>query len=419
MPTCLVLMPFGKTTEQHTEEYWNNHFMHFIRPAVEDAADGKKLLGYRAMRANPSGGSINEEVFNNLQDADVVLADLTDLNANVMYELGICHCLRERTIMILEKGLEIPFYFKGYKIISYSGATNKDSHKFKEDIQRRLLDLTQDTTSIADNPVTNYFRSTGRKVSITPIGSHVPGGLRESEFKHLYTPSENSQRNARKAEVIREAEQYIKLLASSGYTYLVKVNSPFRDALEERLKQKVPVRIVLLNPWSDTRMLLALGELSEDSSIHEQIQRIGLEKLQQGSLRGFDPVKLIEQSDNYLEKYSTSIRGYLDIQRRYGALIELRICSYPIPSTILLTEKMGFFEPYIYANLHERMRKAMITFELEFPVSNYLYRHCTDHFEIMWQLSVPYEKFVETEDSLKEQLRGRYDWKTDSPGSAT
>lgn len=390
--------------------------MHFIKPAVDEATDGKKLLGFQAERANPSGGSINEAVFKKLQEADVVLADLTDYNPNVMYEVGISHCLCDRTIMILEKGQEIPFYFKNYKVISYSDTTSKDRHTFKEDIQRRLLDLTQQAITSSDNPVTSYFRNVGHKIIITSTGDHVPG-LRESRFNHLYTPTENTQRNASKAEAIRKAEQYVNLLASSGYTYLVKVNSPFRGALEERLKQKIPVRIILVNPWSDSRVLLALGELPRDSSLFYQIQKVAIEKLQQGQLTGFDPVALIEQSDNYREKYATSIRGYQDIQRQYGSLIEVRICTYPVPSTMLLTEKMGFFEPYLYANLRERMLKSMITFELEFPSSNYLYRHCIDHFETMWQLSIPYEKFVETEDTWKEQLRGRYEWKTDPPGS--
>jgi hypothetical protein len=42
-----------------------------------------------------------------------------------------------------------------------------------------------------------------------------------------------------------------------------------------------------------------------------------------------------------------------------------------------------------------------------------------DYFDMLWKLSIPYEKFVEMEDTWKEQLREKYERKTDSPGSST
>ena len=86
---------------------------------------------------------------------------------------------------------------------------------------------------------------------------------------------------------------------------------------------------------------------------------------------------------------------------------------------MLLTEATGFFEPYLPVNLNERLRKSIISFELEFSDSNYFYKHCMDYFDMLWKLSIPYEKFVEMEDTWKEQLREKYERKTDSPGSST
>jgi len=418
MASCFVILPFGKTTDKHDEKYWEDHFEKFIKPAVERAADGQKLLGYEARLANPPGGGIIESVFKNLQDADVVLADLTDFNPNVVYELALRQCLQDKTIMILERGPEPPFYFKNYKFIKYSKDTYVDVGKFQEDIQLSLLDFTHNGYNSSDNPISDYLHKTGQQVNI--LSSQLPDipTLRRSGFTAIYVPYTNDRRNASKRHYIQEARNSIWLLASSGHAYLSLAHSPFGDVLEKRLKDQIPVRIILINPWSESRVLLSLGELSDRTPKPDSIQAVVLEKLKQGNLVGFDPVALIKQSAYYRGKYSTSIWGYENLKERFGDMIEMRICTHEVTATMLLTESTGFFEPYIYANLHERMLKAMISFEVEFPSNLYFYRHCKDYFDTLWQLSTPYENFVATEDDWKGELRKKYEWKTDSPGGS-
>lgn len=419
MPTCFVILPFGKTTDKHDEAYWTKHFETVIKPAVRKAADDHTLLGYEAILANPPGGGIIESVFQELQNADIVLADLTDFNPNVVYELALRQCLHDRTIMILETGLEPPFYFKNYKIIRYSTATYQDVGQFQEDIQRSLLELTHNTNSISDNPISDYFRKTGQTIKIQSNQTQNIPTLRKDGFTAIYVPDANNQRNTSKRRSIQEARNPIRLLASSGHAYLARIQSPFRGILEERLKAGIPVQIILVNPWSESRVLLSVGELPDSTPKPESIQAIALDRLKQGNFTGFDPVALIQQSTYYNEKYSASMRGYEDLKTKFGNMIELRICTHEVTATMLLTESTGFFEPYVHANLHERMLKAMITFEVEFPDSSYFYRHCRDYFEVLWQLSIPYEKFVITEDDWKKGLRGKYGWTTNPPGSTT
>ena len=417
MLTCFVILPFGKTTDKHDEVYWTHHFETVIKPAVEKAADGRTLLEYQAILANPPGGGIIESVFHDLQSADVVLADLTDFNPNVIYELALRQCLLDKTIMILEKGSEPPFYFKNYKIIRYSTATYQDVDQFKEDIQRSLVDLTYHNYSPSDNPISDYFRKTGQTVNILSNQTQSIPTLRRDGFSAIYVPGANEQRNMSKRQAIREANNTIRLLASSGHAYLARVQSPFRGIVEERLKGGNSTQIILVNPWSESRVLLSLGELSGNPPRLGSVQEMALDRLKQGNFRGFDPVTLIQQSTYYNEKYRTSIWGYEDLKAKFGDRIEMRICTHEVTATMLLTESIGFFEPYVHVNLHERMLKAMITFEVEFPGSSYFYRHCNDYFEVLWQLSVPYEKFLVTEDDKKKELRGNYGWNTNSPGS--
>jgi hypothetical protein len=423
MSTCFVIMPFGQTSAMHTEDYWNAHFTRILKPAIEMASDGPKRLGYQAKRSDSAGGAIDDDVFDHLlQKADIVLADLTDTSPNVMYELGIRHCLRDRTIMIIEKDQEakIPFYLKNYRTIPYSVAQGRDIHDFNQLIQQRLLDIQQSATTTSDNPIFSYLQKKGQHIEILPQQEWIRQSekIRESGFNTIYIPSENDKRNARKEVIIRNARQYIHLLASSGHAYLYRYANRFRTALQDRLQANVPTKIILDNPWSKNRVLLTLSELSANNAGLQPIEKTALEKYAQSDFTGFDPVELIEQSEHYRNKYRPSLSGYQELAQQFASTIQLRICTYPVAVTTLLTESIGFFEPYIRSHQQSRIHQAMNTFELEFSSSHYLYHGCTAYFDTLWKLSIPYDRFLATTDFWKQQLRGEYDQHIDSNGSS-
>lgn len=56
-----------------------------------------------------------------IYEADIILADLTGLNPNVMYELGIAHTLNKKTIIITKDDLnKLPFDLKQYRAKDYT-----------------------------------------------------------------------------------------------------------------------------------------------------------------------------------------------------------------------------------------------------------------------------------------------------------
>jgi hypothetical protein len=69
-------------------------------------------------------GNIRTDMFEELLIADLVVADISIHNANVFYELGIRHALRDkRTFLIKSKGDEVPFDLKTDRYLAYD-ATN-------------------------------------------------------------------------------------------------------------------------------------------------------------------------------------------------------------------------------------------------------------------------------------------------------
>jgi hypothetical protein len=97
---AFVLMPF---TDELTAIYQT-----FIKPTVESPEFG--LVCKRADDIK-SNRAIIQDIWKSVCEAQLIIADLTGLNANVMYELGIAHILGKETILIYQKGGDIRFPF--------------------------------------------------------------------------------------------------------------------------------------------------------------------------------------------------------------------------------------------------------------------------------------------------------------------
>jgi len=95
-----VLMPF---TDELTQIYST-----FIKPTVEDPKFG--LVCRRADDVK-SNRAIIQDIWKSICEARLIVADLSGLNPNVMYELGMAHTLGKETILIYQRGGEIKFPF--------------------------------------------------------------------------------------------------------------------------------------------------------------------------------------------------------------------------------------------------------------------------------------------------------------------
>lgn len=106
--TCFVVMGFGKKTDFETGRTLDldKSYRNMIKPAVEAA-------GLKCIRADEivHSGLIDVPMYQELLNADVVVADLSTSNKNAFYELGVRHALRPyTTVVIAEDGIKtFPF----------------------------------------------------------------------------------------------------------------------------------------------------------------------------------------------------------------------------------------------------------------------------------------------------------------------
>lgn len=64
--------------------------------------------------------NILRDIARGICEADVIIADLTGLNANVFYELGLAHAINKKVIIITQDITELPFDIKSYRANEYS-----------------------------------------------------------------------------------------------------------------------------------------------------------------------------------------------------------------------------------------------------------------------------------------------------------
>jgi len=135
---------------------FNHVFDHLIRPALED---------YEVIRADShlDQQNILRGIAEGIHRADLVIADVTGTNANVMYELGAAHALGKPTVMMSQTITGLPFDLRSYPVQAYA-PHGEQSASFTT----RLREIGQKHASGLirfGNPITDFLPNPGPIVS--------------------------------------------------------------------------------------------------------------------------------------------------------------------------------------------------------------------------------------------------------------
>jgi hypothetical protein len=132
----------------------NLTFDYIIKPVV-------KKYGYNLNRADRMGktGTISNHIIKQILDSDLVIADLTDHNPNVFYELAIRHITQKPCIQMIKRGQNIPFDIYGIETIYFDiDLENAEIAKNKISVQIELIERgefngTNPITPVHTNPL--------------------------------------------------------------------------------------------------------------------------------------------------------------------------------------------------------------------------------------------------------------------------
>lgn len=116
-PTCGIIMPISATVS-HPEKHWAEVQV-LLHRVINDA-------GFEPVNVwtGEVKDRISERSVGNLFMQDIVLADISDLNPNVMLELGLRLASKKPTLVIVNAGGEIPFDIRDFHAIHYPSNLN-------------------------------------------------------------------------------------------------------------------------------------------------------------------------------------------------------------------------------------------------------------------------------------------------------
>jgi len=129
-----MVMPFS-------DEIASQAYSHCIKPVCE-----KFHLEIRRADELFTTNPIYDDIVREIQEASIVVVDITGRNPNVFYELGIAHTLKQsHTIMLThEEYNKTPFDVSHFRIIQYTDSiegTKKLESEFSKTLEYLLRDL--------------------------------------------------------------------------------------------------------------------------------------------------------------------------------------------------------------------------------------------------------------------------------------
>jgi hypothetical protein len=156
MTTCFVVQGFGKKTDFTVGRVFDLDASYAI---IKEAVEAAGLTCIRADDIRHSG-TIDLPMYQQLLQADLVIADLSTYNVNAAFELGVRYGVRPHaTIIVAEEGFKNPFDVGHIAIRRYKhlgeDIGSKEAKRFREDLRQAISEIMAQRKT--DSPVYTFL----------------------------------------------------------------------------------------------------------------------------------------------------------------------------------------------------------------------------------------------------------------------
>lgn len=132
--TCFFIGPIGD--EKTPIRDWSDQVLKYIvTPVVRE-------LEYDNPKRSdliPRTGSISFEIMKRLVEDTLVIADLTDGNPNVFYELAIRHALQKPVVHLIRKDDKIPFDVRDIRVIPVRIDDLREAESARQELKLQIV----------------------------------------------------------------------------------------------------------------------------------------------------------------------------------------------------------------------------------------------------------------------------------------
>lgn len=148
---CFIITPIGDE-ESSTFRKARGVIESVIKPLLNEYGFDDVRPAYEINMS----GTINTQIINGIIESDLVIANLTGNNPNVMYELCLRHVVAKPIIQICEKGTTLPFDIKDNRTIFFQNDM-LGVNELRENMSL-FLDEIDYTKEYEDNPIYNAYK---------------------------------------------------------------------------------------------------------------------------------------------------------------------------------------------------------------------------------------------------------------------
>lgn len=160
MKICFVIMGFGEKMDYDSSEKVNLDEMYL---KVIKKVFSENITEYKLVRADEimTSSIIDVEMYTLLINADLVIADITTLNPNAIYELGVRHALKPYTTVIIRRKSDksLPFDISHNRVFTYE----KQGYEFTDEEIKNNIEVLRKVViesekSVVDSPLYTYLK---------------------------------------------------------------------------------------------------------------------------------------------------------------------------------------------------------------------------------------------------------------------
>jgi hypothetical protein len=248
---CFVISPIGSSGSDERSRA-DQVLKHIITPAASK-------YEYTVIRADTISqpGLITTDIIQYILDVPLVIADLTNHNPNVFYELAIRHAIRKPIIQIIASGQYIPFDISQSRTISFDLHSLDSVDECREAITKQIYAIEHNAQEY-DNPISTAIDLQVLKRSENPQEKSTAEimSLLQAIYSKISNPSPETMELHR---LISGAE----IIPSSVFKLLTKTPEEIDSMLQSSLPKTSRIDVLL---WMEEK-----GLVTKIDQLHKQL----------------------------------------------------------------------------------------------------------------------------------------------------